>query len=127
LSRFRKPVQVIRRRQGEYVRGVWTPAQEPEPDTVLLGIQPATAADYQQVEANPEGRRLGSMLRAYGPVENPLTAAGENERNGDLVLYRGAYWLVIGAHVRDTLGRPVSHIRYLLAQEIEHGDGEVVS
>jgi hypothetical protein len=93
----------------------------------MLGIQPATSGDYQQVQSEPGGRRVKALLRAYGPVDDPLNVAGANDRNGDLVLHQGSYWLVIGAQVRDILGRPVSHIRYLLAQEIEHGDGEVVS
>jgi hypothetical protein len=127
MNRFRKPLPVVRRRPGEYVRGIWQPAPEPTPDTVILGIQPATAGDYEQVQANPEGRRLGALLRAYGPLENPLNVAGADNRNGDLVLHDGRYWLVIGKHVREHLSARVRHTRYLLAQEIEHSDGEVVS
>ena len=40
---------------------------------------------------------------------------------------RGERWLVIGRHVREKLGPPVSHIRYLLAREVERSDGEVTS
>jgi hypothetical protein len=128
VSPFRKPTPVVRRRAGEYVRGVWEPSAEPLPETVLLGIQPATPGDYERLQANPEGRRIAGLLRAYGPVENPLNVGGEDTNlPGDLVLHEDRYWLVIGRHVRDILGSPVSHTRYLLAREIEAGEGEVVS
>lgn len=127
MRRFRQPLPVIRRRPGEYVRGVWEPAFEPEPITVELGIQPATAGDYERVQSEPGGRRISALLRAYGPLEPVLSVAGDGNTNGDLVQYDGRYWLVIGKHPRRHLSARVRHIRYLLAQEVEHSDGEVVS
>lgn len=128
MSPFRRPTRVMRRVPGEYRDGVWQPAPEPTPTTMLLGIQPASAADYERLQANPEGRRIAALARAYGPLDDLLHVAGaETNRPGDLVEHEGAWWLVIGRHVRDILGPPVSHARYLLAREIERGDGEVTS
>ena len=127
MNRFRRPIPVVRRGAGEFVRGIWQPVMEPQPNTVMLGLQPATAADYEKVQANPEGRRVAALLRAYGPLSEPLNVAGEDNSNGDLVIHDGHHWLVIGKHVRNLVSSRFSHIRYLLAREIEHSDGEVVS
>lgn len=129
MNRFRKPTKVMRRLPGEYVRGVWRPYDEPDkPEVIMLGIQPATAGDYERLQANQEGRRIAALARVYGPSDNLLTCAGDvSHAPGDLVDHEGGWWLVIGRHLRPILGRPVSHARYLIAREIEAGDGEVPS
>jgi hypothetical protein len=129
MSPFRRPHPVIRRLAGHYERGIWLNDDEQLPITVQMGIQPATAGDYERLQSTPGGRRFAALLRAYVDLDAPtLMPAGESEAElpGDLVLYQGHRWLVIGRHTRDQLGtRGVSHIRYLLARQIEAGFEEV--
>ncbi len=114
---FRRPLQVIRRVPGIWVEGMYQPAPEPEPETILATVQPATASDYERLEARPSGRRLNGLHRVY--TDAALTPAGETDETGDVVLIRGERHLVIGEHVRDQLGSRVSHRRYLAARVAE--------
>lgn len=133
MSPFRKVVQVIRRSRGRYDRGIWLNADDPPPEPMLLGIQPAKADDYERLQSLPSGRQFMALKRAYADLDSaPLVPAGlgegEPELPGDLVLHEGARWLVIGRHTRDQFGSiGVSHVRYLIAREIQTGFAEVTT
>lgn len=115
MIHFPKPYPVIKPGQGAWVNGVWVPAAEPQPVTVMLDVQPAGSNDYAQVQASPAGQRVTQLLVAYGEIGS-LTPQGEGQ--GDIVLVGGERFLVLGKVDRNTLGNPdTDHARYLLARE----------
>jgi len=117
---FRRPLSVIRRTLGTFVQGVYVPAVEPAATGIMATVQPATAADYERMQAEQSGRRLDGLMRIY--TDDTLTPAGATaagQHPGDIAIIRGERYLVIGQHARDQLGTSVSHNRYLAVREAE--------
>lgn len=113
MSSFRRP-QTIRTRQAGYrQRGHWVEG-EPGPDrTIQASVQPAKAADYDQLEANPEGRRISAAVRIYS--SEVLNVAGQDWTNGDRLVWgagpTAGEYLVVG--VAPWQSGVISHFRYL--------------
>lgn len=125
---FPKVHAVIRRTVGGYVNGIWTPAAESAQEPFVCNIQPASAGDYTRAQAVSSGRRVTAMMRLYAPVDASLKVAGDNGHPGDIVIYGGERWLVIGSARWDVMNDPdVSHMRYMIALEAEQGPGEVMA
>lgn len=124
---FARSYEVIRRNPGQYVDGVWTPAFDAQAIELPMNIQPASENDYIRVQAVASGRRVTAMMRAFTNLDAELKVAGDNHP-GDIVLYNGQRWLVIGSARRDVLGdAESSHMRFMLALEAEHAAGEVMA
>jgi len=102
--------QRITRSPGQYVDGRWHEGAESEL-TFRASIQPAKKDDYDQLQALAEGRRVESAVRIYTQTE--LAVAGEDERNGDQVIYRGDRYLVTAGSDWNMGMRGVNHYRYL--------------
>lgn len=125
---FPKAYQVIRRGVGSYINGVWTPAPEEAPGPLLANIHPASSADYERAQATLAGRRITAMKRCFTDIGANLRVAGSDGYPGDIILYNGQRWLVIGSAEWNTLNDPdTSHFRYIITLEVEHGDGEVTA
>lgn len=116
MSPFRKPYQIIPRAEGEYVQGKWVDGLELEPVTILASVQPASAGDYDQMRAEPGGRRIERMVRIY--TDAVLQVAGEDDTNGAILLWEGGRYLVIG--VSPWRSTALAHFRYLAAQEVSN-------
>lgn len=124
---FPKTHGVIRRGQGAYVNGVWTPGGEPAVEILLANIQPASSGDYARLQAVAAGRRISAMMRCFTDLDANLKVAGD-DHPGDIVVYNGQRWLVIGSARWDSLDdADTSHCRYMLALEAEHAAGEVMA
>ena len=119
MSIFRKPVFVIRRQPGTYIDGLYTGAARSQPATVPMGVQPASQADYADVEAGPDGQRYTEMRRAYTGLSDALVPMAKGGAPGDLVLLDGSEWLVMGRVVHDTFGSEVSHVKHLIVRADE--------
>lgn len=124
---FPRLTQVIRREPGQYVDGNWIPPGEVELSEIPLSIQPASQSDYMRTQATLSGRRVTAMMRVYANLDANLRVAGYNEHPGDLVIYNGDRWLVIGSTRWDALNdADTSHCRYMIVLESEHAKGEVM-
>lgn len=120
---LRRPYDAIVRPLGGYVAGEYVQAPEPAPVSILAGIQPATAGEYQIMQPNPEGRRVQAMFRIY--TSSKLNVAGKNKMPGDIVISTdGTRLLIIGEQDRHVLMSDVSHYKYYAVAEIEHVNGE---
>jgi hypothetical protein len=110
MSSFRRPQTIRTRQVGYRQRGHW----EPGPDrTIQASVQPAKAADYDQLEANPEGRRIRAAVRIYS--SEVLNVAGQDWTNGDRLVWgagpTAGEYLVVG--VAPWQSGVISHFRYL--------------
>lgn len=114
---FRKPHQVVLREEGGYVQGTWVDGIELEPISILASVQPASAGDYDQMRAEPGGRRIERMVRIYTDARLPV--AGETDQNGAILLWEGGRYVVIA--VSPWRSTALAHYRYLAALE---GDDE---
>lgn len=61
MSRFRKPVQILRFAEGAYVDGRWVPGS-PTEFCITASVQPTRPEDLQSL---PEGRRVLASYRLY--------------------------------------------------------------
>ena len=123
---FPKAHQVIRRSPGAFVNGEWRLPIESGAETLALNIQPPNNTDYTRLQAVAPGRRLSSMLIAYAGLDAGLKVAGDSHP-GDVVIYNGRRWLVIGESRWDSFDDPdTSHLVYALALEAEHSAGEAI-
>ncbi len=105
---------LITRSPGDYVDGRWQEGIETE-TAFRASIQPAKKDDYDQLQALAEGRRVESAVRIY--TRTQLNVAGEDERNGDLVVYRGDRYLVTAGSDWNMRMRGVNHYRYLAVRQ----------
>ncbi len=123
---FPKSHQVIRRNSGSFVNGEWRLPIEPGAEALAMNIQPANNTDYTRLQAVAPGRRLSSMLTAFADLDAGLRVAGDGHP-GDVVIYNGRRWLVVGESRWDSFEDPdTSHIVYMLALEAEHTAGEAI-
>jgi hypothetical protein len=114
---FRKPQTVITRQPGQYVGGRWVDGNENPPTTIMASIQPATASDYDQMQAEPGGRRIECMVRVYTAAR--LDVAGEANSNGAVLLWEGERYLFVA--VSPWRSTALAHYRYLAALETPDG------
>lgn len=119
MSSFRRPVQVIRRGEGQWVDGRWVAGGDEAPITIMASVQPATLSDYDTLQALPEGRRVEAMVRIY--TDAVLNVAGADGTNGDRVVWphgpRPGKYLVRA--VSPWQSGVISHYRYLAVLEVE--------
>lgn len=113
MSSFRRPQTIRTRLPGRRERGRWVEG-DPGPDrTIQASVQPAKAADYDQLEANPEGRRISAAVRIYTSEE--LNVAGQDWANGDQLVWgkgpTAGEYLVVG--VAPWQSGVIPHYRYL--------------
>jgi len=114
---FRKPQTIITRQPGQRINGRWVEGGENAPTTILASVQPATLADYDQMQAEPGGRRIERMVRVYTSAR--LNVAGEDDRNGALLVWEGERYLFVA--VSPWRSTALKHYRYLAA--LERPDG----
>lgn len=110
---FRKPQTIFTRQPGQYINRRWVDGAEDPPTTIMASVQPATAADYDQMQAEPSGRRIERMVRVYTSAR--LDVAGESNRNGAILLWQGERYLFIA--VSPWRSTALKHYRYLAALE----------
>jgi hypothetical protein len=105
---FRTPQTIIPRLPGQYVGGRWQDA-DGEPVTIRASVQPASSGDYDQMKAEQPGRRVERMVRIY--TDARLTTAGEDNTNGDSLIWEGERYLVVA--VSPWRSTALKHYRYL--------------
>jgi len=110
----------ITRSAGAYNHGRWVDGEETE-TTFRASIQPAKKDDYDQLQALAEGRRVESAIRIYTRTE--LAVAGDTEKNGDFVVYRGDRYLVTAGSDWNVGMRGVDHYRFLAVRQKATGEG----
>lgn len=110
---FRKPQTVIPRGPGGWVGGRWVDGEELPPTTILASVQPATTSDYDQMRAEPGGRRIERMVRVYTNAR--LDVAGEADTNGAILIWEGERYLFVA--VSPWRSTALAHYRYLAALE----------
>jgi len=113
MSSFRRPQTIRTRLPGGRERGHWIEG-EPGPDkTIQASVQPAKTGDYDQLQANPDGRRVRAAVRIY--TSEVLDVAGQDWTNGDRLIWgagplAGEYLLVGVAPWQSGV---IPHYRYL--------------
>lgn len=110
---FRRPQIIIPRAEGGYVDGRWLEGAPAAPHPISASVQPASAGDYQQLEAENSGRRIRAAVRIY--TNATLNVAGQDWRNGDRLVWDkapmpGEYMLV---GVSPWQSAVIPHYRYL--------------
>ena len=111
---IRTTQHVLIRAPGGYVAGRWMNGAE-TPATISASVQPAKKPDYDLLESQFDGRRITKAVRIYTATK--LNAAGEDARNGDILLWEGDRYVIAGiAPWRTTL---LAHYRYLAIKELE--------
>lgn len=106
---LRTPQTIIPRLPGQYIGGRWQDGADGDPITIQASVQPASSGDYDQVKAEQPGRRVERMVRIYTDVR--LTAAGEDNTNGDSLVWEGERYLVVA--VSPWRSTALKHYRYL--------------
>lgn len=125
---FRRIHKLIRRSPGTYVNGIWVPAFEAGEEDIALNIQPATDYDYTRTQAILAGRRVTAMCTATADLNAGIHVAGDGDWPGDIIIYNGRRWLVIGSAVFDAIPNSITnHLRYLLTLEAEHAAAEITA
>lgn len=125
---FSKIHKVIRRSGGGYVNGIWVPALESSPEDMVLHIQPASDSDYLRVQTTSGGRRVTAMVTVTADIDAGLHVAGDDDYPGDIVIYNGRRWIVIGSARFDSLvNSSTNHMRYMATLEAEHAANEAMS
>jgi hypothetical protein len=125
---FRRIHKLIRRLPGSYVNGIWQPHLELEQEDIALNIQPATDYDYTRTQAILAGRRVTAMMTATADLEANLHVSGDGDWPGDIIIYNGRRWLVIGSARFDSIpGSITNHMRYLITLEAEHAAAEITA
>lgn len=100
---------------GYYVQGTYAES------TVPLSIQ-AAGRDAEMLIQEPGGARTDGVLRAFGPVNNPLRAKNAlTGYPGDRVLVEDEWWIVAAETQRENrhIARTLHHRKYLLVRIVE--------
>lgn len=117
---LRYPIQIRRRSPGMWIAGRFVDAEPAAPETIMATVQPAVLADYDQMQARLEGRRIEAMVRVY--CSERLAVAGEADGvNGDLLDWGE------GGHTRPYVfiwrspwqSRIIPHYRHIAALMLE--------
>lgn len=118
---WRHPVTIIRPSVGhrDEVTRLWVDGSDAEEITIIASVQPASSADYDQMQPLLEGLRIEAMVRIYtGAV---LKVAGKDGNGGDLLVWPQ------GQHSRNYLivacspwqSGLLNHYRYHAVLELE--------
>lgn len=111
---IRTPQNILTRAPGGHVAGRWVDGAETQ-GTILASVQPAKAGDYERLEATLGGRRISRAVRIYTATK--LNVAGEDLKNGDILVWQGHRYIVAGESPwRTTM---LAHYRYLAIGELE--------
>jgi len=113
MSSFRRPQTIRTRLPGYRMRGRWKEGEPDQDKTILASVQPAKTGDYDELQANPEGRRVRAAVRIY--TSEVLDVAGQEWTNGDRLIWgagplAGEYLLVGVAPWQSGV---IPHYRYL--------------
>lgn len=115
MSSFRTSHTVKRKEPGSRgAGGVWVDGDEKD-ITIKASVQPATSSDYDLMQATAGGRRLEAMIRIYTDTE--LVPAGKDNTNGDVLVWRGNRYLVIG--IAPWQSTRLRHFRCFAVKELE--------
>jgi len=108
---YTKPYQVIRREGGAYIEGIWQPAAEPPPETMMLNVQPSKGDDEHMIAlADP-----GALVPRDDMTRTP----------GYVVIVNGLRYIVIAVDRWDSFGgADTAHDRYALRREVPKAPGE---
>lgn len=117
MSSFRTPQIIIGKLPGHYEGPKWIDGTELAPVTILASVQPASAGDYDTLEALLEGRRIEAAIRIY--TSSKLVVASEGLAGDTLIwdMEPGNRYTVTArspwqSHV-------IPHYRYLAIRELE--------
>lgn len=111
---IRTTQHVLKRGPGSFVQGRWINGAE-TPATISASVQPANKSDYAHLVAQFDGRRISKAVRIY--TGDKLNAAGEDLKNGDILVWEGDRYIVTGESPwRTTI---LAHYRYLAIKELE--------
>lgn len=116
---LRRPQTIIPRAEGQRENGRWLEGPPGEPYTISASVQPATAGDYDRLQALAEGRRITAMVRIY--TSAVLNVAGQDWRNGDRLVWDqaphpGEYLVVAMSAWQSGV---IPHYRYLAVLQNE--------
>lgn len=120
---FSVPISVVRRERGTYnpQTGMYAPAFEPSPITIMGSVHPAERLDRDVLKTLTEGRRSDDIRKLITDVK--LNTAN-SYHPGD-ILYVGGDRYILASVADNTLGdMSVSHYKYVAIREIEVGPGE---
>jgi hypothetical protein len=128
---FRRPFTVMKRVAGYWEDGFYyQPDEQGSPTTIYMTIQSPGSQDQVAMQPLLEGRRRARFIKIYTDTRlNPVSQEpGGNP--GDLVLYDGGEYLVLGegdyTFLQRSRNTTVSHYRYYAAETIEHAADEAV-
>lgn len=116
MSSFRKPYIRLVKAEGLYMHGEWQEGEETE-QTFLASIQPLNSYAMNQLSALLQGRHISSAIKIY--TDEILNVAGENNRNGDKVIFGEQSYLVVAKDVFQS--DVINHYRY---QAVRVGNNE---
>lgn len=91
-SSFRKTYTVLVRTRGDYIKGKWVEG-EAIAQELIASIQPVGLKEMDRLVSMMQGRHIASVIKIY--TEQQLDVAGEDERNGSIVLFENSRYEVI--------------------------------
>lgn len=113
---IRTPQQIVKRASGSRdSNGRWVDGTAASTSTVLASVQPASAGDYDTLQALDLGRRIERSVRIYTAAR--LNVAGEDGHNGDILVWQGVRYVVMAVSPWRTTA--LRHYRYLASKELE--------
>jgi len=119
ISSFFKTQTVQRCAAGQYVKGKWHEGDETEL-SIKASVQPAT---IKEMEALPEGRRTGSVIKIYSDTLLQSAMQGEDEQeptSPDTLTWAGAEWEVVACSPPYQDGK----LKYYKAFAVEVTEGD---
>lgn len=108
MSLIKRKQTYYERTEGRRIDGRWIDGAVVK-KSFLGTIQPARSSDYERMEALSEGRRIESLIRVY--TNTLFNVAGESTKNGDLVEWRGEFYLI--TQISPWQSGLISHNRYI--------------
>lgn len=125
MSRFRKPITVLRRKTaGDYdEQGNYKNYSELFGFTALASVQPLSANERQAVEANIDGLRDSRIVKIYTDIElYPKTQEtpykGRNE--GDIITWLNRRYIVISCEPYQM--DVINHYKAIAREVTEHDE-----
>ena len=108
MSSFRKPYMILREGSGSYVMGEYVPGAR-STATIMASVQPVKAG--QDMQALPEGRRLGDMRKIY--TSTPLQVTGTGVQP-DIIVSGGYGYEIVDMDVNQS--DVINHYKYTAAK-----------
>ena len=122
MNRFRSEHILLRRAKGSYdENGIWIPPERHE-TTFLASIQPVSNRDMDQMETFTGGRRFSRSIRVYTDEKLKVSDIANHEddaSSGDIVVYEGENYLIVGEARHNIVKTRVSHNKYMAVRQIE--------